>query len=152
MWLLLVSPFVTAIFSFLILNGFMPKDNTKQIQEVWLFVTGFLFSLWMLIGFCICSGVFVLSTVSDREFRLRYLMSFVGLKSFAYYIGNMLCDFILFLIPTIFFIILLFPMKIDAFTSNWATILAIMCSFGFSLISLSYFVGFAFSNSNSAFR
>jgi len=67
MWLLLVSPFITAIFSFLILNGFMPKGGDKTQDEVLLFITGFLFSLWMLIGFCICSGVFVLSTVSDRE-------------------------------------------------------------------------------------
>jgi len=112
MWLLLVSPFVTAIFSFLILNGFMPKSDSKSDEEVWLIVTGFLFSLWMLIGFCVCSGVFVLATSSDREFKLRYLMDFVGIKSLAYYLGNFLCDFILFIMPTIAFIILLFPMKI----------------------------------------
>jgi len=74
------------------------------------------------------------------------------MKSLAYYLGNFLCDFVLFLIPTVFFIILLFPMKIEAFTHSWGTILAIMTCFGVSLISLTYFVGFVFSNSNNAFR
>jgi hypothetical protein len=73
-------------------------------------LNGILFSVWMLIGFCTCSGIFILAPVSDREFKLRYLMHFVGMKSYAYYAGNFLADIILFMIPTIGFIILLFPM------------------------------------------
>lgn len=150
MWLLLISPFVSAIFSFLILNNFMPKGNphNPDEQKVWLLVTGFLFSLWMLIGFCICSGAFVLASASDREFKLRYLMNFMGISSFSYYIGNFLCDLILFTMPTLAFIALLFPMDIKAFTHNWETILAIMICFGMSLITLTYFIGFLFKSAN----
>lgn len=79
-------------------------------------------------------------------------MHFVGIKPTAYYIGNFLCDYVLYLIPTIFFIILLFPMKIESFTNNWHLILAIMSSFGLALIALTYFVGFVFSKSDNAFR
>ena len=43
-------------------------------------------------------------------------------------------------------------MKIEAFTHSWDTILAILVCFGCSLISMTYFVGFIFSNSNNAFR
>lgn len=116
MWLLLASPFITAIFSFLIVTGAIPDDGDHR---TWIIISGFIFSLWMLIGFCTCSGIFILPTCSDREFKLRYLMNFIGIKSFSYYIGNFLADFILFFIPTILFIILLFPMKIDTFSQNW---------------------------------
>lgn len=150
MWLLLASPFITAIFSFLIIKGVIPDDSGDD--NFWLIISGFVFSLWMLIGFCTCSGIFVLPTASDREFKLRYLMNFVGIKSLAYYIGNFITDFILFLIPTLAFIILLFPMKVESFSQNWGVILAIMTCFGASLISLTYAVGFMFSSSNTAFR
>ena len=79
-------------------------------------------------------------------------MNFMGIRSITYYLGNYLADLVLFLIPCIAFVILLFPMKVAAFTENWALFLGILASFGFSLIALTYFVSFIFANSNSAFR
>lgn len=152
MWLLLASPFISAIFSFLIFNGFLPKDANEDTKKILLIVISFLFTLWMLIGFCICSGIFILSPCSDREFKLRYLMNFMGIKPLSYYLGNYAADLILFLIPTLAFVALLFPLKVEAFTNNWTTFLAILASFGSCLITLTYFVGFLFSSSNSAFR
>jgi hypothetical protein len=108
--------------------------------------------MWMLVGFSICSGVFVIIPTADREFRLRYLMNFVGMKTISYYLGSFLADFFLFMMPTFAFIILLFPMKIDSFIQNWYTILAIMTCFGVALICLTYFIGFAFKSADTAFR
>jgi hypothetical protein len=111
MWFLLSSPFITALFSFLIINGTLGiEKEDPAVQEVLLYVNGILFSVWMLIGFCTCSGIFILAPISDREFKLRYLMNYIGIKSLAYYVGNFIADFILFLVPSIGFIILLFPM------------------------------------------
>jgi len=152
MWLLLASPFISAIFSFLIFNGFLPKDKDESIKEVWVVIISIMFTLWMLIGFCICSGIFILTPTQDRELKLRYLMNFMGIRSITYYLGNFLADMILFLIPCIAFVILLFPMKVEAFTQNWALFLGIMTSFGFSLIAMTYLVSFIFASSNSAFR
>ena len=152
MWLLLASPFISAIFSFLIFNGFIPKDSDENTKTVYIIIISFLFTLWMLIGFCICSGIFILAPCQDREFKLRYLMHFMGIKSIGYYVGNYLADLCLFLLPCIAFVALLFPMKVEAFTHNWGVFLGILASFGFALISLTYMVGFLFSSSNSAFR
>jgi hypothetical protein len=60
----------------------------------------------MVLGYCTAAGVFVLAPAGDREFKLRYLMHFVGMKSLPYFIGNYITDFLLFMIPTLAFIIL----------------------------------------------
>ena len=152
MWLVLISPFITALFSFIIVKGVLPDEGSREMKEVWILITGILFSLFMLIGFCICSGIFILSPVSDRENKLRHLLNFVGMKPLAYYLGNLLADLLLFLLPTIAFMIILFPLNIKTFTHSLHLIFLIMMCFGFSLICLTYMVAFLFSNSNTAFR
>ena len=116
------------------------------------YIQSVMFALWMIIGFSICSGVFIIVPTADREMRLRYLLNFVGMKTFSYYLGSFLADFILFMGPTLFFIIALFPMKIESFSQNWDKILAIMTSFGVALINLTYLMGFLFSKAETAFR
>lgn len=111
MWFLLASPFITAVFSFLILKGTISIDEKDEnVKMVMLYVYGILFSVWLLIGFCTCSGIFILAPISDREFKLRYLMNYIGMKSLSYYIGNFIADYLLFLVPSLGFIIMLFPM------------------------------------------
>lgn len=145
LWLLLTSPFVTAIFSFLILKGTSNiTADSEDERRLLTFVNGLMFTVWMLIGFCVCSGIFVLAPVSDREFKLRYLINFMGMRSYSYFIGNFLTDIILFMVPTIGFIFLLFPMKIEVFSDNWGTIFFLMSTFGVALITLSYVVSFLF--------
>jgi hypothetical protein len=61
----------------------------------------------MLIGLALCSGVFVLCPVNDREFKLRYLLNFIGMKSMPYYLGNLIADMTLYMVPAIGFIIIL---------------------------------------------
>jgi len=81
-------------------------------------------------------------------------MNFVGMKPLAYYQGNIIADFILFSIPTLGFIILLFPLDIKYFIMNgsWAVFLASMLSFGIGMITLTYLFSFMFSSANVAFK
>ena len=106
----------------------------------------------MLIGFALCSGLFIVGLVYDREQKLRYLMNFAGLQSLPYFIGNFLADFILFLFPTIAFIILLFAMNIEAFSGYEPTIFLIILCFGVGLIGMTYFVSYLFIDSTKAFQ
>ena len=106
----------------------------------------------MLFAFSVCSGLFILTPVSDREHKLRYLLTFVGMKPSAYYFGNLMCDFMLFIIPTILFIALLYPLNLTFLYRGWFPLLGIMLSFGFSLITLTYLASFFFKTSNYAFN
>lgn len=153
MWLLLASPFVTIIMSFLLMSGLIPKETNKD-NSIFTLIASNLFAFFVLLGFSLCSGLFILSPVTDKENKLRHLMNFVGMKPLAYYVGSFLADFILFSIPTAGFIALLFPLNIKYFIINgsWATLLIVMISFGFSLISLTYLFSFVFSSANNAFK
>lgn len=153
LWILIASPFITAIISFLIINNLVDYSQDEQMKQVGLILlNGILFSMWLLVGFATGSGIFIVGLVQDREFKLRYMMNFIGLRTFPYFIGNFLLDFSLFMIPTSAFILLLFPMQIMVFTSKWGSILLVMMCFGAALISLTYMISFMFSNSQKAFR
>lgn len=153
MWLLLASPFITILMSFLIMMGFIPKEVTKDNSFVPLLITNF-FGFFVLLGFSLCSGLFILSPVTDKENKLRHLMNFVGMKPLAYYVGSFFADFILFAIPTCGFIALMFPMDVKYFIMNgsWLTFLIMMFTFGLSMITLTYLFSFLFTSANNAFK
>jgi len=75
-------------------------------------VLSFLFSFFVLTGFSLCTGLFILAPVADRQHNLRQMLNFVGMKPLAYYTGSFFADLTLFTIPTVGFIALLFPMGI----------------------------------------
>jgi len=74
------------------------------------------------------------------------------MRSFPYILGNYLLDFLLFMIPTVGFIILLLIMQVDSFISQIGDIIALLTCFGFGMISMSYLVSYAFSSNTDAFR
>ena len=155
MWVLLISPFITIIMSFLLMKGLIPTDNTNpDLTRIMTLVSSNLFAFFVLLGFSLCSGLFILSPVTDKQNKLRHLMNFVGMKPGAYYVGSFFADFLLFTIPTLGFIILLFPLDIKYFIMNgaWASLLLIMITFGVSLITLTYLFSFVFSSANNAFK
>ena len=116
MQILLASPFVTIIMSFLLMSGLLPKaGDDPDIQRIYTLVSSQLFSFFVLLGFSLCSGLFILAPVADKEQKLRQMLNFVGMKSLSYYTGSFLADFVLFTIPTVGFIVLLFPLGIELF-------------------------------------
>jgi len=104
------------------------------------------------IGFVTSSGVYLITTVKDREDKLRYLLNFGGMRSLSYYVGIVLADFTLYLIPTIAFVIVILILKIDAFTNEIWLFIATLMLFGLDLINLSNTLGYFFKNVDSAFK
>jgi len=151
MQLLLVSPFITIIFSFLLVSGFTDKNDNPEASAL---VSANLFTVFVLLGFSLCSGLFIISPVADKEIKMRQMLNFLGMKSLAYYTGSFLADYVLFVIPTAGFIALLFPLGIKLFIMDgtWVLLLGVMLTFGFSLISITYLFSFLFTNSNNAFK
>jgi hypothetical protein len=157
MWLLLASPFITILLSFLILSAFIPKrsdDIDPDLRKFLTLLVSSMFSFFVLLGFSLCSGLYIIQPVLDKELKLRNLMHFVGMKSLAYYFGSFVSDMILFSIPTIGFIGLLFPLGVTYFIMDgaWAVLLATMIAFGVALINLTYLFSFIFTNHNNAFK
>ncbi len=128
----------------------MPDDQKRVLA----LLTSNLFVTFVLLGFSLCSGLFILAPVADKENKLRHLLNFIGMKPIAYYVGSYLTDIVFFMVPTIGFIIILFPLNVRYFIINgtWALLLAVMTTFGLSMISLTYLLSFMFVNANNAFK
>jgi hypothetical protein len=62
---------------------------------------------WLISGaFLLCSGLYCVTTVQDREEKLRYLLNFAGMRPSAYYLGLLLGDFWIFIVPSVLLIFL----------------------------------------------
>lgn len=155
MQMLVVSPFITIILSFLLFEGLMPKTDTNpNVQQFLAYFSSTMFAFFVLLSFSLCSGLYILSPVTDRQNKLRHLLNFIGLKPLAYYIGSYLADIILFIIPTLGFMILLYPLGVKYFFMNfaWAKLIVVFGTFGLSMIALTYLLSFMFANPNTAFK
>jgi hypothetical protein len=62
----------------------------------------------------------LITTVKDREDKLRYLLNFGGMRSFSYYFGIVLADFTLYMLPTAAFLGVVLILDITAFTQSMA--------------------------------
>lgn len=49
----------------------------------------------------------MITTVKDRQDKLRYLLNFGGMRSLSYYVGIVLADFTLYILPTIAFVLVI---------------------------------------------
>jgi len=100
----------------------------------------------------VCSGLYIITLVEEREKRLRHVLKVVGVKTSAYFMGNLLADLLLFFLSTMIFIALLFPLGLSLLYNDWPRVLAIISSFGFALITLTYLASFVFKNATYAFN
>lgn len=101
-----MSPFIVSILSLVIakpLLGFNQDGNFYDNDTVTMILC-VIFIVLILFAFSICAGLYILTFVSDRETKLRYLYNFVGLKPSAYIVGNFIFDVVPFMISTGIFI------------------------------------------------
>lgn len=83
-------------------------------------ISSSLFAFFVLLGFSLCSGLYIIATVQDKESKLRHLLNFIGMKPFAYYLGSFLADITLFTVPTLLLIALMYPLGVKYYIVNWA--------------------------------
>jgi len=110
------------------------------------------FPLLISIGFVTSSGVYLITSVKDRQDKLRYLLNFGGMRSTSYYIGIVFADFTLYMFPTVAFVIVIIILKIDAFTNEIVVFCLVLLLFGMDLICFSNFIGYFFKDVDSAFK
>jgi hypothetical protein len=114
MQVLLISPFVVSILSLIIAKPLLGlnKGGSADYNDAITMILCIIFIILILFAFSICAGLYILTFVSDRETKLRYLYNFVGLKPSAYLFGNFIFDIIPFMISTGVFIAMLYIMDL----------------------------------------
>ena len=103
-------------------------------------------------GILLSSGIFVFTPVEDRESKLRYLLNFAGMRSSSYYIGLLLADIVIFMIPQIILAILFFILKIEVIQIHFWMFWGSMFAFGWAMISFIYMINFMFDQSEHSFK
>jgi len=111
-----------------------------------------MFSLFLLIGYCVISGIFLYPIVQDREFKMRYVLNFIGMKPLAYWLGSFIVDYGLGLIPSVAFMFIVAVGNVTSLSSKWYIVSVTVAAFIFPLVTLTYCMTFFFKKSERAFR
>lgn len=111
-----------------------------------------MFSLFLLIGYCVIAGIFLYPIVQDREFKMRYVLNFIGMKPMAYWMGSFVVDYSLGLIPSVAFMVIVAVGNVTSLSSQWYIVAITVAAFVFPLVTLTYCMTFLFKKSERAFR
>lgn len=139
---MMLLPFVHTLTSMLIINSTMQVDVSPQIKFV---LWSFIFPIIMIIGITNGAGLYLVTTVQDRDEKLRYLLNFSGMRPISYFAGITLADFTIFFIASLFFTILVWIMNIDLIIKRiWEFLFSLIC-FGWVHVNLCNTIGFFFT-------
>ena len=91
-------------------------------------------------------------SVEDRQKKMRYILSINGIKGASYWFGMFLADYILFLLPTLLFVIFILIIQLSGFEQALPKFLCITLGFGLGIVPLTYFISSFFDNQDSAIK
>ena len=66
------------------------------------------FPILTTLGIVLACGSFLITSLADREQKLRYLLNFAGMRSASYYLGLLAADLIIYTVPQVLMAIMVF--------------------------------------------
>ena len=120
-------------------------DNFSAERITQMILAG-MFPLLLNFGFCTTAGVFLLQPVAERTSKMKQMLIMSGMSNFLYWMGLFLADLILLLFPFFLFFAFVLITQIDGFYDELWWLMAIIFSFGSSLIPLVYLISTAFKD------
>ena len=130
----------------------MNEEYERSMLEARNNILSFMFPILMTITFVQSSGLFVTSTVHDREQKLRYLLKLSGISSTSYFLGIFLAEIIIFMVPILLLILLGTAFQLRIIEDLAPEILLTFFFFGISFLQINYLIGFMFSTTATAFK
>ena len=150
MWVLLFFSVIIMIISIAAFQSLYPRDTSTNDKVVHELVFSNLYSVWVVIALALCTGLFIETPVHEREHKLRYAFKVTGLRVVPYWLGSFIADYVLYLLPGLWFVALVFLFNIASLTSNSAETILIYIVFGGPLITFMYLANYCFSKSQTA--
>ena len=117
-----------------------------MVAEGLSYAAEFIYSLWIILSLALCGAMFVDNPVQERYSKMRYYLNVIGLNKYAYWLGNLIFDMLIYLFWMVFMVGLVIPLKLAAFKDNLYEFSLLLLAFGFSHMAFSYFMSFCFSN------
>jgi len=142
-WFLTVSPFINVLTTFLILYSLfnLSESGNKKIEmKVLNYVIALMFPYILNAGYATTSGIYMLMPIEERMRQTRHILKLSGMNTPPYWLGLFTADYILFLIPTFLFGLLVAFSGLQVFSDNLTMFIAGMLGFGFAIISITYYI------------
>ena len=152
---MILGPFINVVSLIMLLYTavlYGSSFNNADTKKTMAILTAYFFPFFLLYGFCLSSGIYMIVSLLDKEKKMRQYMYLAGVGPFSYYLGLYAADFLLFCITEIIFVIFVLTLQMQAYSSSIGQFCAIMTTFGFVLIPFTYLFQHFFRDSNSAFR
>lgn len=128
------------------------EDMKKFLKEGLQYAAEMVYFVWLLLSISLCSGIFVENPVQERLHRIRYYLNVLGLPQLTYWLGNIAFDYFIFLIQAAMMLILVQPLNLEAYSTQYTDYTMLLLAFGFAHCSFSYMVSFWFSTPQSALK
>lgn len=153
-WFMILSPFIIVLSMIILLDIivliiYADKPEPKGVMTI---LISAYFPFFVLYGFCLSAGIYMLVLLQDRDGKMRPWMYLQGLGSWAYYGGMWLADITLFFITEIVFVCFILSLGLKAFSEQLGDFMGLFSSFGAVVIPCTYFCQHFFKDQNSAFK
>lgn len=145
---MILLPFFNILIYVMIINS-LTKQISKDVTNI---LITLLFPILLVMGICLTSGVYLVTSVTDRSEKLRYLLNFGGMRSIPYFLGLFLADYLIFFIPSSLFVLLVVILDITAFKDSAGYFFISLICFGLGFVNLSNLIGFTFRDAASSFK
>ncbi|KRX06128.1 P-loop containing nucleoside triphosphate hydrolase [Pseudocohnilembus persalinus] len=117
------------------------------------FVTIFVVYVMLCYAYSFSSSIYINTPVMEKEHQIKYVLNVMGIKSFSYWMGTFLFDYLSYiLISSFFFVFVGLYNNLDFLYKHIGKFAFIQLLFGPSLILFSYNASFFYKSSNSAFK
>lgn len=149
-----LMPFIIPLFYILLILVALIQvkkyfSNDPNLDET---VFSTVFPILTLFGIILAAGIYTITPVTDREDKCRYLLNFAGMRSTSYYIGLLIGDVVIFYIPQVLLIAMVFILDLQKFKEHAFAFFFSILIFSFGYIPLVYCVSFIFDKAETAFK
>lgn len=147
-WFLTISPFLNVCVSILIIYSFyntQNSDDKKLMMKIINYMIALIFPYILNIGFATTSGIYMLMPIEERQRKTRHILKISGLQAIPYWLGLFAADYLLFLIPTALFGVVVGISGLQIFSDDLFAFIGGMLGFGIAIITMTYFLASFFS-------
>lgn len=121
--------------------------QTKAFNQL----KGLFTSIIISLGMAFIPSSYVAFTVKERASKAKHLQFISGVGMVAYWLSNLVFDFVVFLLPAVSAIVIILGFKQEAFTgANLPVIIVNMLLYGLAVIPFSYLFSFLFTSHTTA--
>lgn len=103
-------------------------------------------------GYATTSGIYMLMPIEERMKQTRHILKISGIKTVPYWLGLFTADYLLYLIPTFLFVMLVAFSGLRIFGDHLVEFIFVLLGFGFAIISVTYLLASFFSNQDAAIK